>query len=241
MNAKNMIAAIAVAAACGTVYADTVDVKYLRTGAGRTIKFDLNGSRQNVFAGQLEHRFSNGTGIGANLNGDILTYCTDLMEYVSGSTSTFDVVDPANAPATPMGPTRADALRDLYTFAAGSQLARGADSDYAAAFQLAVWEVVYDFDTNAGRSSLDIESGAFESYRTNGWSLSSSIRNHLDDLFDAIGNVAARGDGMDLYAVVNDGKQDQLVELAMQAVPLPSVAGMGFAGLLGVAGTRRRR
>ena len=146
MNAKTIIAAIAVAAAGGTVYADTVDVQFLRTGAGRTIKFDLNGSRHNVFAGQLEHRFSNGTGIGADLNGDHLTYCTDLLEYVSGSTSTFDIVDPQNAPATPMGPTRADALRDLYAHASGSQLARGADRDYAAAFQLAVWEVVYDFE-----------------------------------------------------------------------------------------------
>jgi len=241
MKTKTIITAIAAAAACGSVYADTVDVQYLRKGAGRTIKFDLNGSRQNVFAGQLEHHFSNGTGVGANLSGDLLTYCTDLMEHVSGSTSTFDIVDPQNAPSTPMGPTRADALRDLYTYAGGSQLARGADRDFAAAFQLAVWEVVYDFDDNSGRSSLDIESGAFESYRTNGWGLSSAIKNHLDDLFDAIGNMAARTDGMDLYAVVNDGKQDQLIEMQMQAVPLPSVAGLGFAGLLGVAGNRRRR
>jgi len=240
MKATHTIAAVVVAASCGAAFADTVQVQYLGAGQGRTIRFDLNGSRQNVFAGQLEHRFSGGTGIGAGLNGDILTYCTDLMQHVSSSTRTFDVVDPQYAPGQPMGVDRANALRDIYSYADGAQNARGADRDFAAAFQLAVWEIVYDFDSNSGRSSLDIESGHFESYRTNGWRLSSDIRNYLDDIFDAIGSMNARN-GMGLYAVVNDWKQDQLVEMQMETIPLPSAAGLGFAGLLGVAGTRRRR
>jgi len=240
MKTRFALAAIAAFAGSSVALADTVDVKYLRSGQGRTVKFDLGGQRQNVFAGQLEHRFSNGTGIGSPLSGDLLTYCTDLIEHTSSSTSTFQVTDPQNAPGVAMGPDRADALRDLYTFAGGTQNARGADRDYAAAFQLAVWEIVYDFDSNAGRSSMNIEGGAFEAYRTNGSTLSGAIQGHLTTFFDAIGMVGPRGDGMDLYAVINDGKQDQLVELGA-VVPLPSAVGLGFAGLAGLAGVRRRR
>jgi len=240
MKTRFAITAVVALAGSGAALADTVDVRYVGAGQGRTVKFDYNGQRQNVFAGQLEHAFSNGTGIGSQLSGNLLTYCTDLVEHTSSSTSTFQVTDPANAPGVAMGVARADALRDLYTFAGGAQNASGADRDYAAAFQIAVWEIVYDYDQNAGRSSMDIESGAFEAYRTNGSTLSSAIRGHLTSFFDAIGMVGPRGDGMDLYAVINDGKQDQLVELGAM-VPLPSAAGLGFAGLAGLVGVRRRR
>ncbi len=239
MNNRVIIAAIATAAAAGSAFADSVDVKFVGTGQGRSIKFDLNGQRQNVFAGQLKHNFSNGDGVGAELNGDILTYCTDLLERVSGSTNRFDVVEVETAPGTPMGIERANALRDIYVYAGGAQNASNANRDFTAAFQIAVWEIVSDFNGMLGRSSLDVESGAFEAYRTDGSTLSSAIRGHLSDLFDAIGTMGARSDGMGLYAVVNDGKQDQLVEMRM--VPLPSAAGLGFAGLLGVSGFRRRR
>lgn len=232
------IAAIAATAACSGALADTVDVRYVGTGQGRVIKYDFNGSRKNVFAGQLKHNFSNGTGVASQLSGDILTFCTDLTEYVSRSSRSFELVDPQFAPGDPMGLNRANALRDLFGFAGGQQLSRTVDRDYAAAFQLAVWEIVYDFNDAQGRSSLDIESGAFESYKRDGSQLSSAIRGHLGDLFDAIGTGAGRSNGMDLFAVVNDGSQDQLVEIP--AVPLPPAGGLAFAGLLGAATMRRR-
>lgn len=238
MTTRFAIAAIAALGAGSAALADTVDVKFLGAGQGRVIKFDLNGKRHNVFAGQLEHRFSNGTGVGARFEGDLLTFCTDLMEHVSQDTDTFDVVDPQFAPNPAMGEARADALRDIYAFAGGAQLARGADRDFAAAFQLAVWEIVYDFDSDEGRSSLDVESGAFESYKRNGSRLSTAIRDHLADLFAAVGSFEERGD-FGLFAVTNNGKQDQLVGTPM--VPLPTPGALAFAGLLGVAGARKRR
>lgn len=229
--------AVVCLAGASVVAADTVDVAFVGTGAGRSVKFDLNGERQNVFAGQLLHTFSNGSGRGAELQGNIYTFCVDLLEHTSRTSSEFQVVDVEQAPGAPMGAAKANAIRDLYAFSDGRHISGG--SDFAAAFQLAIWEIVSDFDTNLGRSSLDIEGGAFEAYKTNGSSLSSGVLSALGDLFNAIGVVAARQDGMNVYAVVNDGKQDQLVE--MTAVPLPSAAGLGAAGILGLAGFRRRR
>lgn len=236
---KACIAAVTLIAGTSAAFADTVDVSFQGVGQGRVVHYSLNGSGRNVFAGQLLHNFSNGTGIGAELSGDILTYCTDLLEHVSRSTNQFDVVAPEDAPAVPMGIVKANALRDLYTFAGGAQNSIGADRDFAAAFQIAIWEVVADYDGNVGRSSLAVDNGSFEARRTNGASLSGAIMGHLNSLFDAIGMVGARSDGRRLFAVKNDGKQDQLVELAV--VPLPSAAGLGFAGLCGMAGIRRRR
>jgi MYXO-CTERM domain-containing protein len=239
MKINTAFAVIAALAGGSVALADSVDLKFLSTGQGRNVKFDLDGERHNVFAGQLKHDYSNGTGRAAGLSGTLITYCTDLLEETSKKANRFDLVDTADAPSPAMGQARADALSEIYVFAGGAQNAAGADRDFAAAFQLAVWEIVFDYDDSAGRSSLDIESGMFEAYRTNGSSLTSGVQAHLETLFDAIGTIGLGAEQAGLYALVNDGTQDQLIEMAV--VPLPGAAAMGLAGLAGLAGVRRRR
>jgi MYXO-CTERM domain-containing protein len=239
MKINAAFAVIAALAGGSVALADSVDLKFVSTGKGRNVKFDLNGETQNVFAGQLKHEFSNGTGRAAGLSGTLITYCTDLLENTSKNTNRFDLVNTADAPSPAMGQARADALSDIYVFAAGAHTDGSADRDFAAAFQVAIWEIVYDFDSSNGRSSLDVESGDFEAYKTNGSSLSSAVLGHLETLFDAIGTIGLGAEQTGLYALVNDGVQDQLIEMAV--VPLPGAAAMGLAGLAGLAGTRRRR
>jgi len=235
MSAKTAAIAITVACTATIAGADTVDVKFLGTGRGTNAKVKLDGNQKHVFVGQLKHRFSNGTGLGAEIDGDFITYCSDLTQYVSSSTKTFtveEIKDLPNSPGqTPMGADAAQAIMDIYKAAGGSQLLSGTDKALATAFQLAVWEIVYDFDGVEGVASLDTASGAFRIVDLAN-AYESSINAHLTALFGSVGN---NGTGEGLFGVASGNAQDQLV-----VVPLPAGAMLGFAGLGGVALARRR-
>lgn len=217
--------------------ADTVDVRFTGTGAGQNIQVALNGNPLGVFAGQLEHHLSNGTGDAADLNGDLTTFCTDLFEYVTHSDKQYDLVDLADTPAPPMGADKADAIADLYGYTGLNILSGSTGSSLAAAFQIAVWEVVHDFDSAEGASSLDVEDGSFQASAWGGGSLSGSVQAHLSNLFGAIGANAGGGSGLRLYGLKHDGAQDQV---AATSIPLPAPAMLAAAGLAGVGLTRRR-
>lgn len=240
MKTRFAITAVAMLSTGAIACADTVDLNFLGTGKGRNVRISIGGDSLNVFAGQLRHNFSNGTGAGADLSGEILTYCTDLLEHVSSSTKTFDIVDLTMVPDfQPMSAARAGAITDLYRFAAGSQLSASASKDFAAAFQIAVWEVVTDFDLGQGRSSLDVEDGAFSAFKTNGASLASGVQGHVTSLFDAIGSFTTPDSrNTQILALRNEGAQDQLIE---QIIPTPMAGMLGLAGFAGVASVRRRR
>ena len=79
--------------------ADIVDMRFLGTGSGRNVRVTTPDRTFNVFAGQLRHSFSNGTGAASALNGELLTYCTDLTQYVSSTTRSFTVRTVGEAPA----------------------------------------------------------------------------------------------------------------------------------------------
>ncbi|MEC9372910.1 MAG: hypothetical protein VYC34_03665, partial [Planctomycetota bacterium] len=223
MLAKIAPAAFALSIA-GLAAADTVDMKFVSTGEGRNVKITIGGSSQNVFAGQLVHEFSNGTGAAASLLGQIITFCTDLHEHVTSTKKTYDLVSVADVPnPTGMGLDRAGAVDDLYAFAAGSQF--GGNDDLAAAFQIAVWEIANDFDASVGRSSLDVTSGNFKARKTDGSALSSSIQGLLADLFDSVGDPGDLGvRTTSVWALRNDGAQDQLVEMIV--IPTPMAGGL---------------
>jgi len=239
MKARLAMTVVALISTGAVATADTVDLEFLGTGKGRNARISFGGSTQNVFAGQLRYDFSNGTGIASGFSGEMITFCTDLLEHVSSSTLEYEVAPVESVPGfDPMGADRAAAIRDLYRFAAGSQVDPGADRDFAAAFQLAVWEAVSDFEIADGRSSLDVEAGDFTAFRTNGSSLSSAVSGHLSDLFDAVGSYSGSGGGSTVLALRNDGAQDQLIETV---IPTPMASMMGIAGLAGVTGVCRRR
>ena len=149
----------------GVAAADTVDVKFLGTGNGTANWVSVKGNARYVFAGQLEHRFSNGVGQGEQIDGDFITFCTDLTQFVSGLTRTFTVENLEDLPQSPgvlpMGADAAQAVFDIYKAAGGAQLDPGADKALASAFQLAIWEIVYDYDAQAGVASLDVGDGDF--------------------------------------------------------------------------------
>lgn len=228
------ITAIACLAAAATVAnADTVDVKFLGTGKGSSASVKINGNNKHVFVGQLKHRFSNGSGAGEAIDGDFITFCSDLTQYVSTSTKTFTVEDLEDMPKSPnipaMGADSAQAIFDIYKAAGGDQLKANADKTLAAAFQLAIWEIVYDYTGEAG--DLDTSSGSFRINSIKNQD-AAAVNAHLTSLFGAVGNG---GTGEGLYGVASWHAQDQLV-----IVPLPAPVMLGGIGL-GAAFLVRRR
>lgn len=229
------MAVTAVVLMAGSAMAGTVDTQFVGTGLGRSVGISHNGGgRQSLFAGQLKHDFSNGTGQCESLDGMYRTFCTELTQYVTSSPKEYNCAELEAVPnASPMGESKAQAIRDIYAWAAGAQLTTNdtsANRDLAAAFQIAIWEIVADFDGTT--SSLNVAAGNLVATQSNGNPFGSSIDRWLTDLFAAVG-LNANMDG--LFAVTHTGHQDQLV-----LVPLPAPVMLGAAGLLGVAWYRRR-
>ena len=223
----------AVLALAGAASADSVDLTFAGNGQGRSYSIVANGTSANVFAGQLNFAVANGSGpIGGTLNGDLLTFCIDVLEQVGAGLNTYETADLSDAPVTAggimpaMGPDKADAIGRLYTFASGDQF--GSSNDFAAAFQLAIWEVISDFG-----GTMDITDGDFKVTSN----ITSGVQTILDDLLEAANNQSItifRG----LGALTNEGFQDQLYAVV---IPLPGAAGLAAVGLAGVGLSARRR
>jgi hypothetical protein len=227
------VTAAAIATVAGAASADVVSMKFLGTGAGQNVKWKLNGgSETSTFAGQLRHDITSGTGLGADFVGEHLTYCTDIFQYVSGSYKTFDIVALETAPnASPMGFDRAQALYDVFSVYTDSALLSGIDNEFAAAFQVAIWEIVTDYNAGSGLASINMDSGNFKLTKVNGSSSRTSTFNaHLADIFGTIGAGAATN----LVALSSGSAQDQLFY-----VPAPGPLALAGTSMFMLA--RRRR
>lgn len=228
--ATALLGALALAS---SAMADTVDLRFTGTGKGVQVKIRIDNDWTNVFAGQLKHNFSNGTGpTGSLLTGDIITFCADITQHVSSTTKTYTITGVESlSDSNPMGLAKAAAIAGLYNYANGAQVLNSASNDFAAAFQIAIWEILTDFSAEDGLSSLSITAGDFRVKQTSGDPLSSGILTHLNALFAHIGDGAP--EGISMIGLRSSSAQDQITYI-------PS-AGTATLGALGLACIGRRR
>ncbi len=233
MKTRTLAAAIATIAACGLANAGVVTVQFTGSGQGRSVHVSSPEFNGNVFAGQLKHTISGGVGDDAEYNGNHVTFCTDLSQRVTSTPRVYEIVGLDDMPnSTPMGDSKADAIRKMYDFASGTQLLSTASTDLGAAFQLAVWEIITDYNPSIFGGNLSVTSGSFRATKTDGGSLWSGVQSHLAAL---LGAATTEGNGSSFVAGIrNSGYQDQIV-------PIPAPGSVALAGLGVLCLTGRRR
>jgi hypothetical protein len=227
---KVFLIAGAVAALAGvSARAETVNLQYMGTGNGRMVRASVSTQTFNVFAGRLKH---NAHWAGGS-NSSVVTFSTDLFQAASTSMTPFIKTTVAqlsgNAGTTNLGMAKMQAVHNIFAAANHRQFTLG--HDYATAFQVALWEIVYDYNPASPNFGLNIGNGTFRAAQVDGSLLSASIREKIAALFSAVGTNAS---GQGVLGFRSAGFGDQIT-----VVPLPPGAWLA-AGGLGLAALRRR-
>jgi len=174
--------------------------------------------------------------------GTFSTFCIEGTQNVSFGTNetwTNGVVDLSTAP-TPgptLGTTKAGYITELYDRSFDSI---GSDPELATAFQLAIWEIVYDgIPTLGGETSAVFNGGNFTA---------SNDGTAISDAVGMLNGITGSGytNSYSVYALSDGGIQDQVFAVkngGTPPVPLPESlpAGLALMGGLGLARFVRRR
>ena len=214
---------LTLAASATTARGDVMTLTFqnVSPGADVTYSLDSNATTRSTTAGVM------------NWVGGYETFCVQLEEYVSGGNQyIYDVRDVADVPDLEpgaMGAFRAGLIEDLYA----RNYASIDSAEDAAAFQVAIWEIVHERgDTTAGGLTLGNLGLSTGTARFN-------VGAGSDVVSLASGLLAGLGGGSETYlgfgglrGLSNEQYQDQLI-----VVPGPGA----IAGMIGVAAMRRRR
>lgn len=222
---KNALGFAVVAFVGAVASADVVSFQFAGVSRGNNIGISTNGGNfTNVFAGSVIH------------NVDALrtvTFCIDPDQWAQTGTASFERTSLFDA-LSHRGEYKSKswAIVDLAAAAGDSIWTESADKNLASAFQIAVWEVVMDFDAEVGAASLNLANGNFRAQGTNASSLSSSVSSIVNNLFAAISFERAAIGNFDAFT--NGSHQD-----FMTKVPAPGTMVLSLAALPLLASRRR--
>lgn len=217
-------AIVALGFSCPGAGAATVTATFSGVNPGHSFTYSLNGTSHGTSAGV--YFFTNASGF---LSGNLRTFCIDISQSIAvGNVVPFNVDQLQNAPKPGggMGQARADLIAELY----GRHYADTGTADGAAAFQVAVWEITSETQTdpNTGKVVLNLSGGIFRAVTSAAWV--TNAQTWLNQL-DGTGPKASN-----LIALTSDTKQDYVT-----LTPEPSSLVLCTCGVAGLLVTRFRR
>lgn len=220
------LTAAAVLGLATSAFAGTVDIQLLGVPLFRNFDYLVAGDARTSIAGVVEWQRVGGTEPGEP-TGVFRSVCAELDQFAHNGT--YNVIPTADGPvpgaelaAGPMGSAKAELLSKLW---AEYWDDANASADSAAAFQVGVWEIIYDGD-------LNLFAGDFQANYAN-LGASPLFVQLADSWLAGLGGLTAMAD---LRILANERYQDQLV-----LVPLPSAALAGGLLLAGIAAKSLRR
>lgn len=237
-------ACIALASLCvaAPAPAGTINLTYMGAGNGRIIRASVGSMSWDVFAGRLLHRRVGSAPEMPGAPSILTTFSADILQDAANVPGTFNTSSLAllsgNTGLTNLGFGKQQAIYDLYQAAGNRQFTAGLD--YATAFQVAIWEVVYDYSPSSPNHGLNERTGTFRATAPGQTSLSASIQEKVRFLLSSVGNGAAQ---QGLVGLRSGQFLDQIYSADSILVPVHSAAwlGLGGLGLTALARWRWRR
>lgn len=213
-----------------SAHAGTVDVEYQGLKGG-SISTNLGGGG----AGAFKWKMISGTSLPYAVGSTFLSFCIEIQQNIKTSgISTYDVVMPANAPNdgfTNMGAAKADLMAHWFgKYFKGNSWSNWT-TDEAKAFQMGVWEIVYENLSNIG--NVTNTSHAF--YITGSSTAKTLAQSWFNDATWKTGNKLALKAMSSPHGNATGKYQDQIV-----VVPLP-LAAYSALPILGALVFRSRR
>jgi len=215
------ISAAIVAAISAPALAGPVSFDFEGTAGGRNVRIVTEGGISgNVFAGGIKHL----------VDGELaITYCIDPEQWAQTGTTTFEQQALARGIRPRNGwSAKAAAIAQIADGIGSSLWTSSVDRDVAAAFQLTVWEILKDYNSNSGAAGLNFADGDFTA------SGNASVISRAEGMFASI-DANTRSIGSGYVAYTHDSHQD------MMGNAVPSPASLAIAGIALPLLTRRRR
>ena len=248
-HARHLVTATVLAGIASST-ASAIDLQYTGVqslGTYRTVEAD--GTQRHVFAGRMRFNVNSAAEARFTAGSTIDTFCVDLRQSVTSANATYDLHSNADDaifgdraiadlpvvhdPASPgMGAAKAMAVSALFQqrFFEATQ----SDALKSSAFQLALWEIIFEpASSDGGIGTLNLSSGEGTFRVTQGDMAARTLAQAwLDDIAASqLGGVSDM-----LVGFANSSVQDQVT----MVVPLPPAAWAGLIGLAATAVARRR-
>ncbi len=214
----------------------TVDLKFQGLGAGRNGSIKFDSAVKNLALSQQRFSFSNATPGSAIKIWDKTVqnvYCVDLSQWTdTKNTQQYTIISIDGLDALKGASNKTEKVAGMYRLirSTGGSAFKTADNDYAAAYQMLTWDILYDFDGTS--KSLDLNAGRFQKA-----TISSGVANKYNELRSAMLAQTNGSAVAGVYALKNACNQDYIA-----AVPEPgSVAALGLGAAAMIFRKRRAK